>query len=252
MFGSIRPQGTYLFLPQLFSNPDYLDYVTHAAENASWTILDNGAFEGDTFDPIDLIDMAKVNGINEVVIPDTLGDAGATLNQLADVINELDPDEWQERNYAVVVQGESYEECRSFIERVVQLKNSYHLSGLKTFCIPKHLGKTARGNEISRSSIRLRLAAYIHARHSDRFEVHFLGAMPNYIQELAHLQTYGVRSVDTSMPYVYALAYEDLPKWKTPPDIERQEGYFDMVFDQHQAALASANVAYLRHLVNND
>jgi hypothetical protein len=249
---SINKDQTYLFLPQFLGDTDYKEYVKTARNTARWTILDNGAFEGATIDGLDLVSLASYYSIDEVVVPDVLGDAEATLRSLGTLIEDLDPDEWHNRRYAVVVQGTSYDECCSFIDRVVMMKNTYALSGLKTFCIPKHLGKTTYGNEITRSTIRLRLANYIHSKHTDRFEVHFLGAMPNYIGELAHLQTYNVRSVDTSMPYVYALAYEDLPKWKTPPDIERQEGYFDMVFDPHQKALADANVAYLRHVINND
>lgn len=252
-FESIRQGGLYLFLPQHFHDLAYREYVKKAVKTASWTILDNGAFEGDEIGTTDLVDMALNLDINEIVIPDTLGDAVQTFDKLEEFAAVLDTDVWQQKRFMAVVQGETFEECCSLIDRIVFFKSDYLLNGLKTFGIPKHLCKTTSGSEWAKDSIRLRLASYIRHKYDRRFQVHFLGANPGSIHELGYLKSFEVRSVDTSMPYVYAFQGLDMNDAYVNEfiDLERQEGYFDFVPDLEQDNLIEGNISYLQRLVNN-
>lgn len=252
-FESIRQGGLYLFLPQHFHDLAYREYVKKAVETASWTILDNGAFEGDEIGATDLVDMALNMNINEIVIPDALGDSEETYDKLVNSAETLDTDVWAQKRFMTVVQGESFGECCKLIDDIVFLKSEYALIGLKAFGIPKHLGKTTKGSEWAQDSIRLRLASYIRHKYDRRFQVHFLGANPRSIHELGYLKSFEVRSVDTSMPYVYAFQGLDLSDAYVNEfiDLERQEGYFDSEPDSEQDNLIEGNISYLQRLVNN-
>jgi DNA-binding Lrp family transcriptional regulator len=253
---SIGPSASHLLLPQLFEHhQEYRDYVKQAVTADTFSILDNGAFEkAANYDGIYLVDLAKTVGISEVVVPDVLGDSEQTIAKFQEFIDELEYSEWNVRQYMVVVQGKTYEDCCAFIDEVIYMKGRYGLGGFTTLGIPKHLCKTTEGNEIRRSSIRLRLANYIKSKYQyDRFQIHFLGANPAWISEIAHLETYGVRSIDTSMPYVYAFQDLDMsvPYVQDNYDLERQEEYFDLVPDIDQQKLITTNINFMRRVIDN-
>ena len=104
--------GYHLLLPQLLSYEPYREYV-RKIQKGSFTILDNGAFEGDGIDQTSLIDLAVMLNVDEVVVPDTLRDKDTTLAQARDFSEELMTREGQQlpEKYMAVVQGETLEEC---------------------------------------------------------------------------------------------------------------------------------------------
>jgi hypothetical protein len=252
-FDSIEPGATYLLLPQFFEDPTYRAYVKQAIETCSLSILDNGAFENvEGFPAERLASLAEEFGIKEIVIPDVLGDRQGTVDRLIDfALRDLDDLSHPKPRHMAVVQGTSYDDCRRCIDQMVEIKDEYALVSLKGFGIPKHLGKTTEGNEITRSSIRLRLANYIHSKYEGRFQVHFLGANPAWIGELLHLQTYRVRSIDTSLPYVYGLQGLDLNDQYVQDnvDLERHEEYFDFVPDDEQLRLIRGNIEFMKRVL---
>jgi hypothetical protein len=216
------------------------------------SILDNGAFEGDVFNGVDLVDMADYYGIDEVVIPDVLGEADQTFARLRDFVDDVDSNVWMQRRFMVVVQGKTFDECRRFIDDVVALRGDYLLPGIRTFGIPKHLVETTTPKDWRvAQSIRLRLASYIRAQFGDAFDIHFLGAT-SWLGELTHLNPFGVRSIDTSLPYVFGLM--NTPSWLGElyvSSTRRPDNYFDFVLDPEQQELAKRYVDFIDGMVTH-
>lgn len=235
-------ESNYLFLPQFMGRADYAFYIREAARDAAHTTLDNGAFEGRGTDIITLMKLAKRHNIQEVVLPDVLGSKTGTLDKLKEVASVFPRTDWASKQFMCVVQGKDFAECCDFIKTAAA-----HQFPFKTFGLPKHLLRTVKGSDSK--SIRLRLALYIRKLYGPRFDIHFLGASPLWIGEARHLRELNVRSMDTSMPFVYALAGEDLFKAAAKGiEHERQENYFHVL--EIDEELLMRNVNYMLRMIS--
>lgn len=212
-----RFQDTYyMYLPQLMVWRPYENWVFRTNTNAAYTMLDNGAFEGALTDANKLIDMAAKLSINEVAIPDVMGDLEGTVKAL----QRFDDETRAARivhgtrlRYMGIVQGSTIDECMDCVNEIAQY------SYISTIALPKILmRKMAR-------TARIQLAAYIRKVYGDRYDIHLLGASPLWPQEIKAARRYDIRGIDTSLPYFYAYYDKDISE---AMDDERPEGYFNL------------------------
>lgn len=195
-----------LMLPHLTKHQEYSDrYKELGKRPQQFIILDNGAAEGLTWSLADLHAMSYDYEADEIVLPDVLKDMQQTLQLVTESLDWLRANyTYPDRSpfqYMVVVQGTNADELRHFIREVAWLDSSHWI---KTWGIPRHLLKTCRNK-----AIRLEVAEWLMGDMTR--QVHLLGTTPEWIREgqFASRQV-NIRSIDTSAPYVYGLAGQDL------------------------------------------
>jgi hypothetical protein len=207
----------YMYLAPLLGNAIYDRYVWRTTTRLSHNILDNGAFEGEPVPDDRLMLLATSSGLlDEVVVPDVLGDVVGTLEkvrQFESVVKSAGAH--APKHYMGVVQGETYTECVECIEQLTEY------SYITTLGIPKHLLATVGPKEI-----RLMLAAYIEERYKRRLSTHFLGSSPIWPSELREAARFNVRSMDTSMPFVFAYYNQRIQDDISFSCMERPPKYF--------------------------
>lgn len=184
-------------------------------------ILDNGIAEGIETSPGRLHALGRMMMVNEIVIPDTLGDLEATVHQA----RQFEASALQEFAYMGVVQGQTLGECYDCVRHFSDLPY------IRTLGVPRHLITT-----ISQEA-RALIVAFTRRNFGQRFNIHLLGTNPEFMEEFtAYGQGYeahGVRGVDTSAPFNYALAGATLmDKVKVP----RPEDYFEKVIEDSNLA----------------
>lgn len=220
---SIRNTDYQLLLPQLLSNPRYVHAYLRARRDGAFMILDNGIAEGVQTSIGELHAKARMMMVNEIVVPDTLGDLESTILQA----KQYEASALREFRYMGVVQGKTLAECYDCIRAFGELPY------ICTLGIPRHLLTTI--NKDARALI----VAFVRRNFGWRFAVHLLGTSREYMKEFEnygqHYQDQGVRGVDTSAPYVYALAGATLvDNIRT----ERPDNYFDCI-------IADSNLAHI-------
>lgn len=216
---AIKHTDYQLLLPQCLSNRRYLNAYRRARRDGNYLILDNGVAEGVNTTPEALHVEAHRMMVNEIVVPDTMQDAEATLQQARNFTLHG----WVQANtynYMGVVQGTSYAECWDCIYGFNALPY------ITTLGIPRHL-LTTIGEDA-----RINLVNYIRKQHShSRFQIHLLGMNPAYTNELISFgrayKALNVRGIDTSAPFYYALAGQLLGYYRGEVAITRPDNYFD-------------------------
>ena len=162
--------------------------------NQGWTILDNGAAEGQPVDMSELVRLAYEWFADEIVLPDVLGKSMATLDSTKQALRQLNndhdpsvrPNPLYDFKYMAVAQGASLREaydCAMYLSE---------LAYVDRIAVPRiltyHFGKNARIDLCSMLA------------ESGLTNIHCLGASPwiREVEELAKLPN--VASMDTSMP----------------------------------------------------
>lgn len=225
----------HLLLPALFPDKFYRDFYTAMTVDGSsephYKILDNGEAEGEQRDFDMLVTMAQRLKVDELILPDVIGNADATLERVARVghlvygIN---------LRYMFVVQGKTVNEMITCAERAV---NQFGQGLITAFGIPRHILSGTR-DETARAQI----AGDIHHMYPNR-DIHLLGTSIDYPFELLKYgKTFGkigVRGVDTSLAWNATLQEIDLSSLKGSQSlnynlkIKRQpiEDFFRASFD---------------------
>jgi hypothetical protein len=197
-------------------------YTQFYAEVEGFKILDNGAAEGHKPPAInDYHALARDLDVNELVVPDVMGDAAATAVEVMRFGDFALPDEF---SYMAVLQGNNLEE-------VTRMLDFYQdMEWIDTVAIPRHLCKKL-GDDI-----RVHLGRIIST--TTRFgvnNIHCLGAC-SWTDEPAALARMGiVRGMDTSLPINYGLRgvrLRNTMEWKTENPIKRPMHYFGATVDQ--------------------
>jgi hypothetical protein len=211
-----------LVLPEHLSNKHYQESYMMARRNGDYLIMDNGAAEGNLLSPGELRSMSLGLMVNEIVVPDVLGDMYATLT-MAKQFFQFGVD--SRFKYMGVVQGQSFDECCACVEAFHADQGNITVLG-----IPRHLIMTCH-----RQNIRSELALYIKRTHP-QYQVHLLGTSPAYIKELKDYQEQfhvaGVRGVDTSAPFNYAYHAKSMLNGE---HAGRPTNYFDIGLPTTQA-----------------
>jgi hypothetical protein len=199
----------HLLLPQYFDNKRYREFYDDAV---GFKILDNGANENYNADFRELTDMGHAWDVNEIVVPDVLGDAQATIDLARSFERYAQPDRF---HYVGVAQGRTLAE-------VIKCINYYHVTEwITTLALPRVLNtihKTQRFNLIEPI-----------AKEYDFGAIHCLGGS-SWVREVVAIDALGlVRGMDTSLPIVLGLDGKSLADDQY---ISRQADYFDRVVER--------------------
>lgn len=203
-----------LAIPDLMSRRAYGGMYMRLARLGDFVVLDNGIAEGQPSPPESLMAQAATLGAQEVVAPDVMKDANATIKAVEDFFKLERPARFQ---YMAVVQGEKVEDFFKCADVFASIES------INTLGIPRHMLTT-----LNQKAARIDFAYVVDERYPGRFDLHLLGTNPMWIPEVKHAAKYSpfIRSVDTSMPFSYALAGQDLAL--TTEHITRPDRYFDI------------------------
>ena len=216
--------GYHLLLPQLMVDSRYNEYAYNAT---GYKILDNGACEGALTNPAKLIDTACMLEVQEVIVPDVLGDHEKTLKHVRDFTKFVD--RHPEFKYTAVVQGRDYDEVAACLWAYSMI------DWIDYIALPRilvhHIDKWTR----------YALAQLIDTQFGERFpQVHCLGSSW-WIEEVMWLSSrQNIRGMDTSMPCVLGLegrALESGGKYE-----RRQQDYFHQEVRPHDHVMMDHNV----------
>lgn len=236
---AIEPHQHYLFLPQFLKdqgNIRYKNMIKKVVRTDGYTILDNGSFEGELVDSGEVEELAIEYGIDEIVVSDVMGNAEESF----ELLTVYKPNDG--KKYMAVVQGRNVEQCEEYIRRVNASSRTKYIT---TLGLPKHLLETCKD-----PLIRIRLTRLIRDTNPD-YAVHFLGGShlnPCEIREAAHFR---VRSMDTSMPFVYAFCEEAIKE--EPGSLmvrDRPMDYFKRRPGEFNEAVLNYNIHTLKEWAN--
>ena len=199
----------HLLLPQYFTNTRYREFYNDVD---GYKILDNGANEKYSIDFRDLQDIALAWGVDEIVVPDVMGDAQGTIELVRSFEKYAQPDTFR---YAGVAQGRTLAE-------VIRTINLYHVCDwVTTLALPRILNtihKTQRFNLIEPVAKEYKFDA-----------IHCLGGS-SWIREVVAIDALQiVRGVDTSLPIVLGLHGISLSDDRY---ISRQSNYFERTVER--------------------
>lgn len=237
-----------LMLPQLIESDEYtLTYKRHCNTSGTFVILDNGEAEGVTTEPKKLIDIAFDFGVNEVVIPDTIGDSKETIDKAVDFYHQLTLHETQSSDkirfgpdfpfsFMFVLQGKTYDEYLRCADWAIKQP------WIKTLSVPRHTLET-----LGDIQARIRLTNNIIDRGwITNQQFHFLGGSHlwshegRYLAAPNTLNQYYIRGMDTSMPFNYAYAKKFVNSHGV--QVKRPEGYFDLPAEDFEGPFLQENV----------
>jgi hypothetical protein len=180
--------------------------------HGDFIILDNGAPEGSLVRDELLISTANAIKADEVILPDVLRDADATIKaSTSGKILSAIP--FQHR--MIVPQGKDWDEWETcFVDL-------YKITKPRTVGVPKWLNELPEGRIRALRFLRL----YQHS-HSEHFDIHLLGMARAPKYELAELNFPWVRSIDTALPVALAQVgitlgtgeFRSSMQWDTPYD----------------------------------
>jgi hypothetical protein len=221
MFANIMPtpllwtfgnQPYHMILPSECGDQRYFNFYRNAL---GYKILDNGAAEGEQLSNDELLYYARAMSVDEVVIPDVMGDAKATTEKAFDFLRFVqDVQVIGDFNWMFCLHGTTMEEIEA------SLSATQFLPFITTYALPRILASTMDDAEI-----RIKLSHNERVRHK---RIHWLGAH-SYIDEVLRMPTW-VGGIDTSMPMSLARAGLDIEKdYNTieAKTLKRGEGFFD-------------------------
>ena len=186
----------HLVLPHLIRHQKYLDFYQIRSSEGDFVILDNGAAEGLEYGAKHLLTLGANIEADEIVVPDTIGDANDTLAKAQYFARYADP----AFQYMFVLQGRTAEEVMFCLRA---LDNGNMFSYITTIGIPRHLHSIDK-------HLRATLAEYMMVEHfNDKFDIHFLGAN-KWSKEIVYIADLvkghdGFRGIDTSYPIYMGL-----------------------------------------------
>jgi hypothetical protein len=229
-----------LILPQHWNNQHHLEASMLNHRRGGFTILDNGVAEAKPVEWDLLLKHARRYHVNEVILPDVMGDAEATWTAVRAVFN----DTWHPTNHfglMGVVQGQSTDECFDLVKYYLGMQGCTVTSIGLPRCLIQTLG-VAEARYIMAKTIR---------NLDDNVAIHLLGTYPGYILELKDLgrnyRGLNVRGVDTSAPFVYTRAGEWIGDGRC---VQRQDDYFDMPREHFPEKLRDLNIATMKEWVH--
>lgn len=228
MLEDVSQMECHLMLPHLVENSQtkYADFFSCMSTMGRYIILDNGAAEGIDLPDSYLISVARSYDVDEVAVPDILGDSDLTIARAFHFFSE------QERaiasigmpSFGIVAQGESEKEAMQTVRAIMHSRWS---ADIDVVYLPRLLLQRARDKDI-----RIKLATRIHDEFGGVLQIHLFGASnvwPGEVRVAADVPY--IRSMDTSMPYVYSYhrAALDLDRNTIRvPEPRRPDGYFHL------------------------
>jgi len=202
---------------------DYLREYAKAERRGDFIVLDNGIAEDEHLSTKALVITSTRIGASELVLPDVMHDGNRTLSAIGKFLKEakqLPKPYTTGLRLMAVAHGNNTDDIQALITQYVDIAE------IDTVGLPRCLVTQWK------PAMRIDLANWTHETYPNRFQIHFLGTSHWWPREIAQAAHYAphVRSVDTSMPFNYALAGERLDV-KKPAAVKRPDGYFKDVRD---------------------
>lgn len=221
-----------LAIPVLMRHKVYVDTYKRAARLGDYVILDNGLAEGMPAAAETIIEVAKTMQAKEVVLPDAMRSTTQTLNLSRAFLANNPTLLGSGARLMGVTQGETWQDLLRAVAGFAEMP------AVGTLGIPRHLLTTT-----DRSAIRIDLANWIADNFPGRFKLHLLGTNVTWLAEVYCVKKYAphVRSVDSSLPFNYALLGRKLEP--TGQTVQRPEKYFEEDWSQRvDRALLKDNI----------
>jgi hypothetical protein len=251
----------HLLLAHLLTSPRYRAHYKRQRANGAYLVLDNSAHEqGSGQDPATLLKAGFDLDAQEIVVPDVLDDAGATIEFCLSA-----HEEWFENGAAgdmldvyspmfmYVPQGNSVADWAECL---------YSLIRIHEYCARKYSLRrdivigVSKDYDVWPGGLRRLIAEYIVPQrnrlehHGVKMNVHMLGWSRNLwnLQDIARLHPW-IRSTDSAKPFVYAIDKIKLLPFvglTPPPYPKRNKNYFSHKMSRAQRAYARENVWVFR------
>lgn len=183
-------------------NKGYVETYRQAGAEGGYIVLDNGAADGGLVSNTRLMQVAHMLDVHEIVAPDVFYDKAGTVSRVSEFMRWLsDHEDGAYYKVMAVVQGTSMASLRKCVE-VYSTINAISVVGL-----PRHMLTT-----LNQKAARIDMANWIKENFGERFQIHLLGTNPVWLKEVASAAKYAphIRSVDTALPFNYALASQNL------------------------------------------
>jgi hypothetical protein len=215
----------HLMLPQLIEDMTYTKHFLALCDNPEKeVILDNGAAEDNPVSFDKLCRIALEFGVDEIVCPDVLRDPVGTFTKLGPFLDKVASysdltDKMPRLGY--VLQGDSLEAAAWAVHRLLSSSLARYID---VWYIPRLLIRESRDR-----FIRLKVARHLNQVDDENRPIHFLGMDGGYPQEAKAIVASGIRncrSLDTSLPYVYALNGQYIESEDNKPQ-HRPEDFFE-------------------------
>lgn len=230
-------------LPQLTRYPTYAGrFAKWCQQKTQFVILDNGAAEAHRGSWTDLVNTAHRYEVDEVAIPDVLGDSKTTFDQAVSFLY-LYGQRFKNSGIrlGVVAQGKNAKEATETAFRVLD-----HSELVTTVYIPRLL-LSESGHQYERITV----ATNINDAVDRPVSIHMFGMNADYPMELRQIAEEApfVRGVDTSMPYNYtfkglALWEEAIHHGQGPRHrVSRPDDYFFLRKEDFDSKLLKANIS---------
>lgn len=234
-----------LCLPHLLlDSPAYRNRYRQLCQSpAQFVILDNGAAENERVDDYTLLAFAKEFGVDEVAIPDILGDGPATVGRMEAFFSRVEPalsvEEDREYNFGFVAQGNTLDDALRTVNYVME---GWYSPWVKTVYLPRLLIEKSGD-----PNVRIQLARYIHDARP-RLDIHLFGMHSDHPMEVFEAATTApfIRGVDTSMPYNFAYFREFVGYYDRKGGASRPPNYFDLPEDKFPKKILSGNLKVMK------
>lgn len=210
-----------LAIPDCMENWHYVKVYQEAADRHDYIVLDNGAADGGLVSNFHLMSAARKLGADEIVLPDVFYDKAKTVIAVREFIKwyQTDPKSPLTPNlkFMAVAQGTNIIAFRNCIDVFASIPE------ISVVGLPRHMLTT-----LNQKAARIDFANWIAEKYGSRFEIHLLGTHPVWLKEIVSVAKYAdhVRSVDSALPFNYALASLDLATTKV--ELTRNPEYFNL------------------------
>jgi len=248
----------HLILSHLLDDPVYREHYKGQRDRGAWLLLDNSAHEnGQGADAEKLMYQALDLDVQEVVVPDCLDDADATLEA---TISALET--WNKMmkasvplaqrvphlRFMYVPQGENYERLVYCLDQLVKSHvynaRQQHLRLDFSVGISKDYERF-KGGLMRFLDEEVAPMHYAFGKNGVDVQVHMLGWGRNLweLSKIARKHTF-LRSTDSAKPFVYGLAGISLDPTKEPPAYPRRPAdYFACEMAPAQAYISNINAS---------
>jgi hypothetical protein len=185
---TLRLSFHFVLAPKIVNDRALQYKYADMARNGDFVIIDNGAPEGESLSASAYIEVANNVGADEVILPDVLRDAEATLRASfnKDLLNVFPA-----CSRMIVPQGEDWADWDACLEVMVEKIPA------RTIGIPKWLNELPGGRRRALEKI------WQMGLHS-RYNIHLLGVARPLFDEMGELCVPWVRSMDTALPIALA------------------------------------------------
>lgn len=244
----------HLILSHLLDDPEYHDHYKTQRARGAWILLDNSAHEdGVGADAEKLIYQALDIDAQEVVVPDVLDDADATLETSIGAIETWNKmhslkDKIDDLRFMYVPQGENYDRLVYCLDNLV--KAHVYNARQKHWRLDFSIGISKDYERFEGGLMRFLDEEIdpLHrafAKNGVDVQVHMLGWGRNLweLSKIAKKHTF-LRSTDSAKPFVYGLAGIMLDPSKEPPPYPRRPAdYFACEMAPAQAYISNINAS---------